>query len=62
MLNKSELDKQGNFKETFCLTNVLRWLTVPAALVAIAWMMVFSTNYSWHRTNQFTHAAYSDNL
>lgn len=38
-VHDSEVDEQGNFKETLCVANILRWLTVPAAIAAIAWMM-----------------------
>ena len=38
-VHDAEIDERGNFKETFCVANLLRWAYVVCAIVLLMWMM-----------------------
>ena len=40
-VHKSELDEQGNFKETLHPANIARWIFTLICIALMAWMILY---------------------
>lgn len=41
-VHKSELDEQGNFKETLHPANILRWIVTLISIAVMIWLIDYS--------------------